>query len=129
MSELPQDLRYTTNHEWVRQRDDGRLEVGITDHAQEALGDLVYVELPETGREVEQGEVCAVVESVKAAADVYSPVSGMIEEVNEALSSAPELINQDPYGTFIFVLHSRDPSAVETLLDAEGYARLLSEED
>ncbi len=129
MSELPKNLRYTKNHEWVRQRDDGNLEVGITEHAQEQLGDLVYVELPETGQEVSEGKVCAVVESVKAAADIYSPVAGVIIEVNEDLSSKPELINQDPYGTFIFVLQPQDPKSVETLLDPEGYARLLSEQD
>jgi len=129
MNELPKNLRYTKNHEWVRQRDDGNLEVGITEHAQEQLGDLVYVELPETGQEVSEGKVCAVVESVKAAADIYSPVAGVIIEVNEDLSSKPELINQDPYGTFIFVLQPQDPKSVETLLDPEGYARLLSEQD
>ncbi|HHJ39784.1 MAG: glycine cleavage system protein H [Methylothermaceae bacteria B42] len=128
MSDVPQELKYTENHEWVRRREDGNLAVGITDHAQEALGDLVYVELPETGREVKAGEACAVVESVKAAADIYSPVAGTIVEVNEDLADTPELINQDPYGTFIFVLQPQDPAAWETLMDAEGYAKLLSEE-
>ncbi len=129
MSELPRDLRYTENHEWVRQRDDGNLEVGITDHAQEQLGDLVYVELPETGRTVKAGEASAVLESVKAAADIYAPVAGEIVEVNEDLSSQPELINQEPYGSFIFVLHPQDSAAVAKLLDADDYARLLSEQD
>ncbi len=129
MSELPRDLRYTQNHEWVRRREDGSVEIGISDHAQEQLGDLVYVELPETGRKVKGGEAIAVLESVKAAADLYAPVAGEVVEVNEALSSQPERINQDPYGTFIFVLRPRDPSEVDGLMDAEGYAKLLREQD
>ncbi len=129
MSELPRDLRYTQNHEWVRRREDGSVEIGISDHAQEQLGDLVYVELPETGRKVKAGEAIAVLESVKAAADLYAPVGGEVVEVNEVLSSQPERINQDPYGTFIFVLRPHDPSEVDGLMGAEGYAKLLSEQD
>lgn len=98
MSELPGDLRYTNEHEWLRQEEDGSVTIGITDHAQEALGDLVYVELPEVGQEVESGGEMAVVESVKAASDVYAPISGAVVAVNEELSDDPEKINADPYG-------------------------------
>jgi glycine cleavage system H protein len=98
MSELPGDLRYTNEHEWLRQEEDGSVTIGITDHAQGALGDLVYVELPEVGQEVEAGGEMAVVESVKAASDVYAPISGEVTAVNEVLSDDPEKINADPYG-------------------------------
>ena len=98
MSELPGDLQYTNDHEWLRRDDDGNVTIGITDHAQSALGDLVYVELPEVGQEVETGGDMAVVESVKAASDVYAPIAGTVVAVNEALSDDPEVINSDPYG-------------------------------
>ena len=98
MSELPGDLRYTSEHEWLRQEEDGTVTVGITDHAQGALGDLVYVELPEVGQDVESGGEMAVVESVKAASDVYAPISGEVVAINEDLSDDPEKINADPYG-------------------------------
>ena len=98
MSELPGDLRYTDEHEWLRPEEDGTVTVGITDHAQSALGDLVYVELPEVGQEIEEGGEMAVVESVKAASDVYAPVGGEVVAVNEALSDDPEKVNADPYG-------------------------------
>ena len=98
MSDLPEDLRYTSEHEWLRQEEDGSVTVGITDHAQSALGDLVYVELPEVGQELEAGEEMAVVESVKAASDVYSPISGLVLEINVDLADEPEKINIDPYG-------------------------------
>ena len=98
MSELPGDLRYTDEHEWLRQEEDGTVTIGITDHAQSALGDLVYVELPEVGQDVEAGGEMAVVESVKAASDVYAPVGGEVVAVNEALSDDPEKVNADPYG-------------------------------
>jgi len=98
MSELPGDLVYTSEHEWLRQEEDGSVTVGITDHAQSALGDLVYVELPEVGQEVESGGEMAVVESVKAASDVYAPIGGTVVAVNEALADDPEMINADPYG-------------------------------
>jgi glycine cleavage system H protein len=98
MSELPGDLTYTNEHEWLRQEEDGTVTIGITDHAQSALGDLVYVELPEVGQEVDAGGEMAVVESVKAASDVYAPISGEVVAVNEALSDDPEKINADPYG-------------------------------
>lgn len=98
MSELPGDLRYTEEHEWLRQEEDGSVTVGITDHAQSSLGDLVYVELPELGQELESGGEMAVVESVKAASDVYAPVSGTVVAINDNLADDPETINQDPYG-------------------------------
>ena len=98
MSQLPADLKYTKSHEWLRTLPDGTIEVGITDHAQSALGDLVFVEVPEKGRAVAVGEACAVVESVKAASDVYSPVAGEVVDGNPALASEPELVNKDPYG-------------------------------
>ncbi|MBP8197637.1 MAG: glycine cleavage system protein GcvH, partial [Chromatiaceae bacterium] len=98
MSQVPSELRYTKDHEWARDNDDGTLTVGITDHAQEALGDLVFVEVPEPGREVALGEACAVVESVKAASDIFSPLAGTVAEVNGTLADTPERINEDPYG-------------------------------
>jgi len=122
---IPSDLQYTKEHEWVRIEGD-LATVGITDHAQEALGDLVYVELPEVGRQVEPGEAIVVVESVKAASDVYAPVSGEIVEVNEALSEHPELVNTDPYGKGWLVKIRTSGKTVE-LLDAETYATYLSE--
>lgn len=120
MSQIPDDLRYTTSHEWVRQNDDGTVTVGITDYAQAKLGDLVFVEPPESGRSVAAGEACAVVESVKAASDVYSPVSGTVVASNEALSDAPELVNQDPYEEgWLFRLET--DADLGGLLDAAAY--------
>ena len=128
MSGIPDHLKYTKDHEWIAEKDDGAVIVGITDHAQEALGDLVFVELPEMHRDVESGDVCAVVESVKAASDVYSPVAGNIAEVNAALDDAPELVNADPYGEgWLFRLTPASPADLEELLDAEAYERLLAE--
>ncbi len=128
MSQVPSALRYTKDHEWVRDNGDGTLTVGITDHAQEALGDLVFVEVPEPGREVAPGEACAVVESVKAASDIFSPLAGTVAEVNQALADAPERINEDPYGEgWIFQLVLADPNAFASLLDADAYARLLED--
>ena len=125
MSEIPQDRRYARSHEWARQLADGSVEVGISDHAQHALGDLVYVELPEVGRELAAGEACAVVESVKAASDVYAPVAGTVVAVNEALAQSPELINRDPYaGGWILRLKLSPQPAAPDLLDAEAYAAL-----
>ena len=120
---LPTDLQYTASHEWVRRETDGSVTVGITDHAQAALGDLVYVDLPAVGRTLAAGEACAVVESVKAASDVYSPVAGTVIAVNEALAKAPELINQDPYGAgWIMRLKPSGPLAAAALLGADAYA-------
>ncbi|QXP85304.1 glycine cleavage system protein GcvH [Methylococcus sp. ANG] len=121
MSNLPAGLKYAKTHEWARQEPDGTVKVGISDHAQEALGDLVYLELPAVGRRVGAGEACAVVESVKAAADVNSPLSGEIVARNEALADAPELVNQSPYEAWLFAVKPDDISELDRLLDAEGY--------
>ncbi|MYF70084.1 MAG: glycine cleavage system protein GcvH [Proteobacteria bacterium] len=130
MSDIPENLKYTRDHEWIAETDDGTAVVGITDHAQEALGDLVFVELPEMHRDVETGDVCAVVESVKAASDVYSPVAGNIAEVNLALDESPELVNADPYGEgWLFRMTPASPADLEELLDAQAYERVLAEMD
>jgi glycine cleavage system H protein len=130
MSNVPDDLRYAKSHEWVRDNGDGTVTIGITDHAQEALGDLVYVEVPQVGKRVDAGEACAVVESVKAASDIYSPVGGEVVETNEALGDAPETVNEDAYGEgWIFKLRTDDEQELDGLLDADGYARLLEDED
>ena len=127
-SNLPTELRYTNSHEWVRKNPDGTATIGITDHAQHALGDLVFAETPEAGRAVAAGEACAVVESVKAASDVYSPIAGAIVAGNAALADAPEKINTDPYGVgWLFTLKPADPKAIDALLDAGAYARVLEE--
>lgn len=129
MSNIPADLLYTKTHEWVRRNEDGTLTVGITDHAQDLLGDMVYVEPPETGREVSAGEDCAVVESVKAASDVYSPVSGEVVEANDTLADAPEAVNQDPYGNgWLFRLRPSDESETGNLLNADAYTELAEAE-
>ena len=126
----PADLKYTKSHEWVRVMVDGSLTVGITEHAQDLLGDMVFVEVPEVGRKVAGSEACAVVESVKAASDVYSPVAGEIIEVNEKLGGAPELTNKDPYGEgWLFRLHPSKAEDVNGLLDAEGYAAFVAAEE
>ena len=119
MSDIPGDLKYAKSHEWLRINNDGTATVGITAHAQDQLGDMVYVEAPEAGRTVEAEEACAVVESVKAASDVYAPVAGEVTEGNEALADAPEVVNQDPYGDgWIMRLSLPDPGAADGLLDA-----------
>lgn len=129
MSEIPAELRYTRDHEWVREEDDGTLTVGVTDHAQQALGDLVFVELPDEGQESAAGDACAVVESVKAASDVYAPVAGTVAAVNETLEDQPELVNESPYAEgWLFRLQPADGREVEDLLDAESYTKLLEEE-
>lgn len=129
MSDIPSDLRYTRSHEWVRDEGDGVVTVGITDHAQEQLGDMVFVELPEVGAGYAAGDACAVVESVKAASDVYAPIDGEIVEVNEALADSPELVNQDPYGDgWLFKMKPADGAAADELMDAETYAAWLEEE-
>jgi glycine cleavage system H protein len=122
-------LRYTKSHEWVRQLQDGAVEVGISDHAQSALGDLVFAEVPEAGRNVNAGEACAVVESVKAASDVYSPVSGKIIAGNAALADRPELLNQEPYGAgWLFRLQSSSAEEAVALMSAADYAKYLADE-
>jgi glycine cleavage system H protein len=128
MSNVPADLKYTASHEWVRSLPDGSVEIGITDHAQHALGDLVFVEVPEAGRAVQAAEACAVVESVKAASDVYSPLAGTVTAGNPALASAPELLNQDCYGQgWMFRLKPSDAAAIGRLLDPAAYQATLAE--
>ena len=127
-SNIPVDLCYTESHEWARANDDGTVTVGITDHAQHLLGDLVFVEIPEVGRAVAAAESCAVVESVKAASDIYSPLEGVIVEVNEALADTPELINEDPYGEgWIFRL--KTTAMLDGLLDAAAYEAIAIADD
>lgn len=118
---FPDDLRYAATHEWVRAEPDGTLTIGISDHAQDALGDLVFVELPAIGRTLAAGESCAVVESVKAASDVYAPVAGVVVAANTALADAPESINRDPYGAWLFRMKPADPADVSRLMDANTY--------
>lgn len=123
MSEIPAELLYRESHEWVRYDDDGTATVGISDHAQAQLGDMVFIELPEPGMSYEQGDACAVVESVKAASDVYAPLTGEVIENNSALEDQPELVNTDPYGDgWLFRIQLSDPSEIDGLLDAEAYA-------
>jgi glycine cleavage system H protein len=124
---LPADRKYTESHEWVRSESDGTASIGITDHAQAALGDLVFLELPAVGRSVKAGEACAVVESVKAASDVYAPVAGEVVAVNDALVGAPEKVNEDAFGAWLFRLKPADASAVGSLLDAEAYRASVGE--
>jgi glycine cleavage system H protein len=129
MSLVPEELRYSESHEWVRVEDDGTLTVGITDHAQQLLGDLVYVELPVVGKVVQANEELAVVESVKAASDVYSPVGGEVVAVNAVLADAPELLNRDPYGDgWLFRLRPQDPSELSALMASDDYQSLLETE-
>lgn len=129
MSNIPQDLKYAKSHEWVRSEGDGTVTVGVTDHAQDLLGDMVFVELPEVGRELATDEECAVVESVKAASDVYAPIAGEVIEVNSDLEDAPETVNSDPYGDgWLFKLKVADSGEVDALLDAEAYAALVADE-
>jgi glycine cleavage system H protein len=128
MSQIPADLKYVASHEWVRREADGSLTIGITDHAQAALGDLVFVETPAAGRTLKAGESCAVVESVKAASDVYAPVAGTVTESNAALNDAPELLNSDPYGAgWLWKLKPANAADVDALLDADGYQKVLAD--
>jgi len=124
----PADLRYAKSHEWVRREADGTVTVGITHHAQEQLGDIVFVQPPEVGRALKQGEECAVVESVKAAADIYAPVSGEVVAVNVELTEAPEKINQDAWGAWIFRVRPAQPAEIDTLLSAADYDKLAAED-
>ena len=125
---IPSDLKYTASHEWARLEEDGIVTVGITDHAQSLLGDMVYVETPEVGREVNQGEECAVVESVKAASDVYAPVSGEIVERNGDLDGSPERVNQDAYSAWLFKIRPDNVSDLDALLDAGAYKAVVESE-
>ncbi len=130
MSELPGDLLYTSEHEWLRRENDGSVTVGVTDHAQSALGDLVYVELPEVGQDVDSGGDMAVVESVKAASDVYAPIDGSIAAVNEELADDPEKINADPYGDgWIVRIQPKESIDESALMTPDTYQELLDQED
>ena len=128
MSNLPADLKYTPSHEWLRSNSDGSVTIGITDHAQELLGDLVFVELPEEGSIVSAGEQCAVVESVKAASDVYAAIDGEVIAVNAALEEEPELVNSDPFdGGWLFRIQPSDVGQLEALFDADAYVASLDD--
>lgn len=130
MSNIPEELKYTRSHEWVREEGDGVVAVGISDHAQGLLGDMVYVELPEVGTTIAIEEECAVVESVKAASDVYAPLSGEVVEINPDLEESPERVNSDPYGDgWLFRIRLSDPTEMEGLLSADDYEQMLAEED
>lgn len=124
---VPANLKYTSDHEWVRLEADGTATVGITDHAQAALGDLVFVELPKPGRAVKTGEACAVVESVKAASDVYAPIAGEVVATNDELTQTPESVNQDAYAAWLFRVKPADPAAIAALIDAKAYEALIAE--
>ena len=129
MGELPGDLKYSKSHEWVRVNDDGTVTVGITDHAQDQLGDMVYVEVPERGRELEAEEACAVVESVKTASDVYTPLTGTVIEANEALADSPEAVNQDAYGAgWLMKLKPASSGALNDLMDPDAYQAFIDAE-
>jgi glycine cleavage system H protein len=129
MSNIPSELKYASSHEWVRAEGDGTYTVGITEHAQELLGDMVFVELPEVDDEVDAGEDCAVAESVKAASDIYAPISGTIVAINEELEDAPETVNSDAYGDgWLFRIKASDESELENLLSAEDYANTIDED-
>ena len=126
MSDVPDDLRYTADHEWVRLEDGGRVRIGITDYAQDALGDVVFVQLPEPGSQVEAGASFSEVESTKSVSDVYAPLAGVVAEVNTELGDAPQRLNEDPYGEgWICVIEPADTAAFESLLDAAAYRKLI----
>ncbi len=129
MSNIPAELKYASSHEWVRKEADGSYTVGISEHAQELLGDMVFVELPEVGDTVSAGDDCAVAESVKAASDIYAPLSGEVIAVNESLEDSPELVNSDAYGDgWFFRVMPSDESEIDNLLDADGYQAVIDEE-
>ena len=129
MSDTPKDLKFTKTHEWVRVEEDGVVTVGISDHAQQLLGDMVFVEMPETELEFGVGDECGVLESVKAASDLYAPLSGVVVGVNDALGDEPSLVNSDPYGEgWLFQLQPNQNAELENLLDSEAYSALLEEE-
>ncbi|WP_350606868.1 glycine cleavage system protein GcvH [Pseudoalteromonas sp. MER144-MNA-CIBAN-0113] len=129
MSNIPSELKYAPSHEWVRNEGDGTYTVGISEHAQELLGDMVFVELPEVGDEVDAGEDCAVAESVKAASDIYAPISGEVVAINEELEDSPETVNNDAYGDgWLFRIKASEESELDNLLDAEGYAHTIDED-
>jgi len=128
MSKTPSDLRYTKSHEWAKKEADGTVTVGITDHAQGLLGDMVFVELPKVGMKVAAGKECGVVESVKAASDIYAPVAGEITAVNSAVSDSPESVNQDAYAAWMFKIKPASVAEVEALLDAKAYEAVVAAE-
>ena len=128
MSKTPNDLRYTKSHEWVKREADGTATVGITDHAQGLLGDMVFIELPKVGTQVAAGKECGVVESVKAASDVYAPIAGEVIAVNTAVSDAPESVNKDAYAAWMFKLKPSAAGDVDKLLDAKAYEALVASE-
>ncbi len=125
---LPQDLRYTESHEWARRESDGTVAIGITDHAQEQLGDIVFVEAPQVGRKVKKGESVGVVESVKAASDIYAPIAGEVVAANADLGAAPEKVNEDAHAAWIYRIKPDDAAEVDTLLDAAAYEKVASAE-
>ncbi|WP_305074135.1 glycine cleavage system protein GcvH [Propionivibrio sp.] len=127
MMNIPSDLKYTKSHEWVRVEADGTVTVGITDHAQELLGDLVFVELPDVGKELAAEQEAAVVESVKAASDVYAPIAGTVVAVNDAVPDAPESVNQDAYAAWLFKMKPANAADIDALLDATAYAASAAE--
>ena len=128
--DTPSELKYLASHEWARLEEDGSVTVGITDYAQDALGDVVYVELPEEGQQVSAGDEAGVVESVKAASDVYAPLSGSVTAINEALEDEPEKVNQDPYGDgWFYRIEPEDASQLEDMLDADAYKEVCENED
>ncbi len=127
MSTLPANLKYAKSHEWIRSEEDGSLTIGITDHAQQALGDIVFLELPEAGRKVSAGEACAVIESVKAASDIYAPVAGEIVAANQDIVDTPEAVNADAYVNWLFKLKPANANDVASLLDAAGYAAEIAQ--
>lgn len=126
---IPANLKYSKSHEWVKPEADGTVTIGITHHAQELLGDMVFIELPEAGKTFKQKEECAVAESVKAAADVYSPISGEVIAVNSPLADEPGKINEDAYGSWLFKMKPSNPAEIDGLLDAAAYAELVANED
>ncbi|MBL4822491.1 MAG: glycine cleavage system protein GcvH [Colwellia sp.] len=129
MSNIPSELKYATSHEWVRNEGNGIITVGITEHAQDLLGDMVFVELPEVGDNVSTGDDICVAESVKAASDIYAPVAGEVVEVNEELEDSPELVNSDAFGGgWLFKMKMEDAGELESLLDAQGYANSIDED-
>lgn len=126
---VPADLKYSDSHEWARLNGDGTVTVGITWHAQDRLGDVVYVENPQVGKSFKKGQECGVVESVKAASDIYAPISGAVVAINEDLTSSPEKINQDAYAAWMFKLKPSDAKELDSLLDAPAYEKLIASED
>lgn len=129
MSQIPQELKYTDTHEWARVESDGSVTVGITDHAQELLGDIVFIELPEVDNDVNAAQETGVIESVKAASDIYAPISGIISEINDNLQDSPDLVNSDPYGEgWLYRIQPSDEDEIEKLLDADSYAEQVAAE-